>query len=317
MKKRICLYHLLILLLFIPAILQSQVSINNDGSDADESAMLDVKSNSLGFLPPRMSEAERDNIPSPAAGLIIFNTDRNCLDFYSGSEWRSVYGLSSSHNGSSPENAGTNCLQILNDFPASESGIYWIDADGAGGQDAVLSYCDMETDGGGWTMVASNSMSDLTFPTDGTAYVLTTPGYSGNPGLNTDYIIGPQMSYLSFSSALIYIVYDGGSSTAAIKDNANTYPWVSPTEYSYTVLYNTGEAIYNNAKYFVLGCEEMDVGNDANSRQNTIGAGVAFSSSGDPSEGQYVGHPNNTGSFEGLRTISAYRDATIYCTFVR
>jgi hypothetical protein len=61
--------------LLISSALFAQVSINCDSSLPDGSAMLDVKSNNKGFLPPRLAHAEVNNIPDPAAGLIVFCTD--------------------------------------------------------------------------------------------------------------------------------------------------------------------------------------------------------------------------------------------------
>jgi lysophospholipase L1-like esterase len=55
----------------------TQVSINNDNSLPDSSAMLDVKSTNKGFLPPRVALSSVNSanpIPSPAVGLVIFNT---------------------------------------------------------------------------------------------------------------------------------------------------------------------------------------------------------------------------------------------------
>ena len=49
--------------------------------------MLDVKSTSKGFLPPRMTTAQRDLISSPATGLTIYNTSKNCYETYNGSSW--------------------------------------------------------------------------------------------------------------------------------------------------------------------------------------------------------------------------------------
>ena len=63
----------------------AQVGINNDNSVPNPSAMLDVKSTSMGFLPPRMTTVQRDAVQSPATGLTIFNTELNCLEFYAGS----------------------------------------------------------------------------------------------------------------------------------------------------------------------------------------------------------------------------------------
>jgi hypothetical protein len=55
---------------------QSQgVAINGDNSSPDASAMLDVKSTTKGMLAPRMTQAQRNAIASPATGLIIYQTD--------------------------------------------------------------------------------------------------------------------------------------------------------------------------------------------------------------------------------------------------
>jgi len=70
----------------------SQVAVNEDGSAAAGSAMLDVKSTSKGFLPPRMTSAQRDAISSPATGLISYNTDFKGLNFYNGTIWTTLPG---------------------------------------------------------------------------------------------------------------------------------------------------------------------------------------------------------------------------------
>ncbi|MBN2724424.1 MAG: hypothetical protein JXR95_10170 [Deltaproteobacteria bacterium] len=48
---------------------------------------------------------------------------------------------------------GTSCLDILQNYPGIKSGTYIIDTDGAGPNPAFYTWCDMETEGGGWTMV--------------------------------------------------------------------------------------------------------------------------------------------------------------------
>ncbi|MCX6306978.1 MAG: hypothetical protein NT040_18595 [Bacteroidetes bacterium] len=65
----------------------AQVAINADNSAPDNSAMLDVKSTSKGFLPPRMTTTQRDAITQQAAGLTIYNTTKNCNETYNGSSW--------------------------------------------------------------------------------------------------------------------------------------------------------------------------------------------------------------------------------------
>lgn len=54
------------------------------------SSILDVRSTTKGFLPPRMTTTQRDAISSPAAGLMIYNTTTNKLNFYNGTAWEAV-----------------------------------------------------------------------------------------------------------------------------------------------------------------------------------------------------------------------------------
>ncbi|MCU0375548.1 MAG: hypothetical protein MUF24_09580, partial [Chitinophagaceae bacterium] len=65
-----------------------QVAIGN--STPVPSALLELKSSNQGFLPPRMTTQQRNAIPSPAQGLIIFNTEEQSLNFYNGDFWEST-----------------------------------------------------------------------------------------------------------------------------------------------------------------------------------------------------------------------------------
>lgn len=61
-------------------------------NNPDNSAIFDINSTTKGFLPPRMTTAQRDAIVSPATGLIVFNTTVNLLQFYDGVSWSNVQG---------------------------------------------------------------------------------------------------------------------------------------------------------------------------------------------------------------------------------
>ena len=65
----------------------AQVSINHDNAPADPAAALDVQSSTQGILLPRLTTSERNVIPSPATGLLIYNTTDNALEFFDGSFW--------------------------------------------------------------------------------------------------------------------------------------------------------------------------------------------------------------------------------------
>ena len=60
------------------------------GGTANAAAILDAASTTKGFLPPRMTTAQRDAISTPPAGLVIYNTSTNVLNFYNGTAWAAV-----------------------------------------------------------------------------------------------------------------------------------------------------------------------------------------------------------------------------------
>lgn len=66
---------LLICLLATGITINAQVAINADGDQPDNSAMLDVKSDSKGVLIPRMPYWVVRLIPNPASGLLVFQSD--------------------------------------------------------------------------------------------------------------------------------------------------------------------------------------------------------------------------------------------------
>lgn len=60
------------------------------GTTANAAALLDVSSTTKGFLPPRMTTTERNAISTPPAGLMVYNTTTNKINFYNGTAWEAV-----------------------------------------------------------------------------------------------------------------------------------------------------------------------------------------------------------------------------------
>lgn len=74
--------------------------VTTPGSDDPHaSAILELASDSKGFLPPRTTGTLRDAIASPATGLQIYNTDTNYIDYYNGSSWISLANISADLTG--------------------------------------------------------------------------------------------------------------------------------------------------------------------------------------------------------------------------
>jgi hypothetical protein len=87
---------------------QTLVNVNNAAigtATPNASAKLDISSTTQGFLPPRMTYAQRQAITSPATGLVVFCT--NCgpasvggeLEVYSGGMWRNMTGTAAATPG--------------------------------------------------------------------------------------------------------------------------------------------------------------------------------------------------------------------------
>ena len=53
-------------------------------------AILDVTSTTKAFMPPRMTTTQRDAVSSPTAGMVIYNSTTNVLNFHNGSAWGAV-----------------------------------------------------------------------------------------------------------------------------------------------------------------------------------------------------------------------------------
>lgn len=84
---------LLIIVIVVSVSTNAQVGIGT--TSPDNSSILDLTSTTHGFLIPRMTNTEMNNISSPATGLMIYNTTNSCIYFYNGTSWVSTCASSS------------------------------------------------------------------------------------------------------------------------------------------------------------------------------------------------------------------------------
>ncbi|HOZ31035.1 MAG TPA: FISUMP domain-containing protein [Bacteroidales bacterium] len=71
--------------------ISQNVGINIE--NPDESALVEVFSTDQGVLISRLTTDERDDIPSPATGLILYNTDTDKFNFWDGDSWEIINDL--------------------------------------------------------------------------------------------------------------------------------------------------------------------------------------------------------------------------------
>jgi hypothetical protein len=86
MKNKILL--IISSILFSTVMFSQSVGINTNAPH--NSAILDIQSDNKGMLVPRMNSGQRTGIGSPAAGLLVYDTDTNGFWFYNGAVWTNL-----------------------------------------------------------------------------------------------------------------------------------------------------------------------------------------------------------------------------------
>jgi Chaperone of endosialidase/Head domain of trimeric autotransporter adhesin len=80
--KYLQLLAILCFLLTAGNLFSQSLSVNTDGSSADASAMLDVKSGTKGILVPRLTLVQRNAVVNPATSLLIYQLDNSSGYYY-------------------------------------------------------------------------------------------------------------------------------------------------------------------------------------------------------------------------------------------
>ena len=90
LKKR--KFSIVILAFLVCFSVEAQVvqKIGNNSMTIDPSAVLELESTTKGFLPPRLTDAQLNAIPSPALGLFVYNTTSSVLQYFNGIRWISL-----------------------------------------------------------------------------------------------------------------------------------------------------------------------------------------------------------------------------------
>jgi len=148
---------ILVSFLFWTTNIFSQVSISEIDAPPDESAVLDLISQDKGFLAPRMTLTERNNIVDPANSLLIFQTD-NTPGFYynTGTAASPVWKLLDS------ESSATKIPISSLPYSITESGSYYLTTTIDAGTDTGISIAsnNVSIDLNGYTLLGDGTTSN-------------------------------------------------------------------------------------------------------------------------------------------------------------
>ena len=130
MKK---IYYILTLLLCVYVqSANAQMGVNSTGAAPATSSILDVSSTTKGFLMPRMTTAQRNAIPFPATGLMIFNTTTAEIEVQRGLGWVAASRMAVPFVVSGNINGGTSAEAIIKTTNLGTGPAIWAQTIGTG-----------------------------------------------------------------------------------------------------------------------------------------------------------------------------------------
>ena len=235
----------------ITATTYAQIGINNETPDA--SAALDITSTTAGLLIPRMTNAQRQAISNPAAGLQVFVTDFDggSFMFYNGTEWGTLSFTKKRPDAPTIGTATLGNAQATVPFTAPSSD----------GGSAITSYTATSSPGGITGTLSQSGSGSITVTglTNATAYTFTVTatnaiGTSLASAASNSVIPASEQVGDFYGGGVVFYIFESGDTgyiagethglIAAVEDQSSGIQWYNG---SYVTTGATGTAVGTGA----------------------------------------------------------------------
>jgi len=260
--------------------------------------LLQLESTTRGFLPPRLNATQRNAISTPAAGLMVYDTDSSRYMLY-GSSWKGLAYTDAGGGSSGSIATSGSTLYSTNPATSGFSTIQSIYLGGSAGSNASGSF---------GSVFLGTSAGNNAINASGSFFVGNSSGYfstSANLSNFIGYFTGANATNASQSNFLGY--YSGQYAAGATKSNfLGSYSGYNATGASYSNLfgYNVANAATTAAS---IGTNNIIIGTNISLPRNTANSlnlgGILF---GVNTYGTTTGNPDTTAQQAGrigIRTV--------------